>query len=243
MHGYVSRNAEKDLELALQRAPAVAILGPRQCGKSTLAHHVLGNVDSVYLDLQSRSDRSKLAEPELYFEQHRHHLVCLDEIQSIPDLFAELRTEIDRERRPGRFLILGSASRDLIRQSTESLAGRIAYLDLTPFLLPEVISIATTQMHWYRGGFPESLLSVDDEGSAAWLRNFTRTYLERDIPALGYSIPIPVIERLWASTCPLSRTDRELQQAGGGGRPFGSYTQEVSSLAGTNVHDSAITTT
>ena len=129
MHGYIPRLAEKELQKALSRSPAVAILGPRQCGKSTLAKEFLKSIDSVMLDLQDRTDLNKLNEPELFFDRHRSKLVCLDEIQLLPDFFSVLRSEIDRDRRPGRFLILGSASRDLIRQSNETLAGRIAYLD------------------------------------------------------------------------------------------------------------------
>ncbi len=197
MHGYIRRSAESEVLSALARSPAVAILGPRQCGKSTLAEHMLRGRDAVSLDLQSRQDLAKLAEPELFLEQHRSRTVCLDEIQRLPDFFTILRSEIDRDRRPGRFLILGSASRDLIRQSSETLAGRIAYVPLTPFLLPEVSSRGPLWDLWSRGGFPESLLASDDVQSAAWRRDFTQTFLERDIPALGFSIPMPVMDRLW----------------------------------------------
>jgi uncharacterized protein len=197
MHGYVSRLAEKKLERFLGRSPAVAILGPRQCGKSTLAKAYLANIDHIYLDLQDRTDRNKLNEPELFFDAHRQKLICLDEIQMLPEFFSVLRSEIDRERRPGRFLILGSASRELIRQSSESLAGRIAYLDLTPFLLEEVKERLQWQELWCRGGFPDSALAKNDEDSFDWRVDFIRTFLERDIPALGMSIPIPVMERLW----------------------------------------------
>ncbi|MBT4500321.1 MAG: AAA family ATPase, partial [Gemmatimonadetes bacterium] len=123
MHGYLPRLAESALNRALGRSPAVAILGPRQCGKSTLARESLKGQKAVLLDLQDRVDRNKLTEPELFFERHRQQLICLDEIQLLPEFFAVLRSEIDRDRRPGRFLILGSASRNLIRQSSESLAG------------------------------------------------------------------------------------------------------------------------
>ena len=197
MHGYISRIAETSLGKALARSPAVAILGPRQCGKSTLAKAFLKNISSVYLDLQDRAARNRLTEPELFFDQHRNELICLDEIQQLPEFFSILRSEIDHERRPGRFLILGSASRDLIRQSTESLAGRIAYLDLTPFLLLELKGYVTWQTHWLRGGFPESVLARDDGESFEWRRDFIRTFMERDIPGLGLNIPVPVIERLW----------------------------------------------
>jgi hypothetical protein len=175
----------------------VAILGPRQCGKSTLARALLKETPAVYLDLQDRVDRNKLSEPELFFDRYRNKLICLDEIQLLPEFFQVLRSEIDRDRRPGRFLILGSASRDLIRQSTESLAGRIAYLDLTPFMLHEVAGVSPWQDIWLRGGFPESALAPDDSDSFAWRLDFIRTFMERDIPALGLNIPVPVIERLW----------------------------------------------
>ncbi|MCP4674334.1 MAG: ATP-binding protein [Deltaproteobacteria bacterium] len=135
--------------------------------------------------------------PELFFDRYRDRLICLDEIQKLPELFTALRSEIDRDRRPGRFLILGSASRDLIRQTNESLAGRIAYLDLTPFLLWEVDRLTDWQTHWLRGGFPDSLLADDDQDSFDWRQDFIRTFLERDIPSFGFSIPAPTMERLW----------------------------------------------
>ncbi len=197
MHGYISRFAEKALKRAMKRSPAVAVLGPRQCGKSTLARELVKGFDSIYVDLQDRTDSNKLNEPELFFDRYRDRLICLDEIQRLPDLFTTLRSEIDRDRRPGRFLILGSASRDLIRQTNESLAGRIAYLDLTPFLLLEVEEIADWQTLWLRGGFPMSLLAVDDRDSFDWRQDFIRTFLERDIPSLGFTIPMPTMDRLW----------------------------------------------
>jgi len=197
MHGYIPRIAEKQLKQAIARSPAVVILGPRQCGKSTLAKAFLKAMPSVYLDLQDRVDRNKLQEPELFFDHHRDKLICLDEIQLLPEFFSILRSEIDRERRPGRFLILGSASRDLIRQTTETLAGRIAYLDLTPFLIQELKGVVDRQTLWLRGGFPDSVFSSDENGSFEWRRDFIRTFMERDIPGLGFHIPVPVIERLW----------------------------------------------
>ena len=197
MHGYINRSLEKNIHRALDRSPVSALLGPRQCGKSTTARKLLGKIPSVVLDLQDRADRNKLSEPELFFDAYRDKLICLDEIQRLPEFFSVLRSEIDRDRRPGRFLILGSASRDLIRQTTESLAGRIAYLDLTPFLLTETEGIVSWFDLWLRGGFPESALAANNRDSFDWRVDFIRTFLERDIPALGFNIPIPVIERLW----------------------------------------------
>ncbi|MCK4505577.1 MAG: ATP-binding protein, partial [Candidatus Aegiribacteria sp.] len=152
---------------------------------------------TVYLDLQNRSHRNMLAEPELFFEEYQNCLICLDEIQHIPEFFSVLRSEVDRNRCTGRFLILGSATRDLIHQTGESLAGRIALLDLTPFLFTEVESITKTSTFWLRGGFPDSLLAADNEDSFAWRLDFIRTFLERDIPELGLKIPSKVMERLW----------------------------------------------
>ncbi len=197
MHGYIARIIENKIQDALKRAPAVAILGPRQCGKSTTAKMLLENIPSIYLDLQDRIDRNKLVEPELFFDRYRKKLICLDEIQLLPDFFSVLRSEIDRDRRAGRFLILGSASRDLIKQSTESLAGRIAYIDLTPFLVKEVSDIIMPTDLWLRGGFPESVIAHDDMASFDWRIDFIRTFMERDIPNLGFNFPIPIIERLW----------------------------------------------
>jgi len=138
MHGYINRTLEYKILNALKSYPVVALLGPRQSGKSTLAKEIIAKRPSVYLDLQSRSDFNKLNEPELFLEGHRDELICLDEIQLKPDFFSYLRSEVDSYRKSGRFLILGSASRDLIRQSSETLAGRIAYIDLTPFLYDEI---------------------------------------------------------------------------------------------------------
>lgn len=197
MHGYLPRLAERKLARALARSPVVAILGPRQCGKSTLAREFLADLDSVHLDLQNRVDRNKLNEPELFFERYAKSLVCLDEIQRLPSIFEVLRSQVDRDRRPGRFLVLGSASRDLLRQSNETLAGRIAYLDLTPFLFSEIAEVSDWQTHWLRGGFPDSLLADDHTDSEDWRRDFVRTFLERDIPNLGFSIPAPMMERFW----------------------------------------------
>jgi predicted AAA+ superfamily ATPase len=198
MHGYLCRDAGATLAKALGRAPAALLLGPRQCGKSTLARQLLApRGDAVILDLQDRADRARLQEPELFIEAHRHQLVCLDEIQLLPEFFSLLRAEIDRDRRPGRFLLLGSASGPLLRQSHESLAGRIAQVELTPFLLKEVAQAASWQQLWLRGGFPESLLAAADEDSLDWREDFIRTFLGRDIASLELGLPLPLMERLW----------------------------------------------
>ncbi len=198
MHGYLFRNAAASLAKALARAPAALLLGPRQCGKSTLARKLLAERgDGVLLDLQDRGDRAKLAEPELFLEAHRSQLVCLDEIQLLPEFFSLLRSEIDRDRRPGRFLLLGSASGPLLRQSQESLAGRIAQVELTPFLLQEVSGTSSWQQLWLRGGFPESLLAATGEDSIDWREDFIHTFLGRDIASLELGLPLPLMERLW----------------------------------------------
>lgn len=184
----------------LERFPAVALLGPRQVGKTTLAHRLAQERASVYLDLEAGADRAKLADAELYLSGHEDKLVVLDEVQRAPGLFRTLRGLVDSGRRrglgSGRFLLLGSASVDLIRQSGESLAGRIAYVELGPFDAREVGPDARDRL-WTRGGFPDSFLAADDRASAIWRENFIRTYLERDIPALGPRVPAETLRRFW----------------------------------------------
>lgn len=203
MHEYIPRDLTASVERSLGDFPAVAILGPRQSGKSTLARQIASRrPNAVYLDLERPSDLRKLADPELFLEGHETRLVCLDEIQRAPDLFAVLRSVIDARRRPGRFLILGSASRDLLRQASESLAGRIAFHELAPFSCAEVIREADTGFHplaklWLRGGFPRSYLAHGDESSLAWRESFLATFLERDIPQLGFRIAAGTLGRLW----------------------------------------------
>ena len=198
----IPRGAHPDLLEALATQPAVAIIGPRQCGKTTLALAVAEERDAVYLDLEDRDDRSRLAEPVLYLDSVEDRLVILDEIHRAPELFGTLRGVIDRGRRRGegvgRFLVLGSASIELLRQSGESLAGRITYLDLTPFTPLEVeAGRAARERLWLRGGFPMSYLAPDDAVSLAWRRDFIRTYLERDVAAFGPRIPATALDRLW----------------------------------------------
>lgn len=196
----ISRRLLPALTSALAEAPAVALLGPRQAGKTTLALELAATRPAVYLDLESEADRAKLSEPELYLAQHADKLVILDEIQRTPQLFRSLRGLIDAGRRrgqgKGRFLVLGSASIDLLKQSSESLAGRIRYLELAPLDAGEVGGGRLDTL-WLRGGFPDSLLADSDAASLRWRVDFIRTYLERDIPQLGPRIPAETLRRLW----------------------------------------------
>ena len=184
--------------------PAIAILGSRQVGKTTLAQALAEYFDqeSIYLDLESPSDRSKLTEPEQYFDLHEGKLMILDEIQRMPELFQLLRGVIDRRRKKGfrscQFLILGSASLELIRQSSETLAGRIAYEELPGFTILEVGDEGKNlEKLWLRGGFPDSFLASSDKASLTWRQNFITTYLERDIPQIAQFIPSNRLRRLW----------------------------------------------
>jgi predicted AAA+ superfamily ATPase len=189
----------------LQHTPAVALLGPRQVGKTTIALKVAETVPSLYLDLESERDRAKLAQPELYLPDHLDKLVIIDEVHRAPGLFPVLRGLIDQARRDGRraglYLLLGSASLDLLKQSGETLAGRIAYLDLNPLDILEVQaaghSSANLDALWLRGGFPESLGAPSDARSMRWRQNFIRTYLERDIPQFGPRIAAETLRRFW----------------------------------------------
>jgi len=184
----------------LETQAAVALLGPRQVGKTTLAHALGDATSSIYLDLEDPADRDKLAEPALYLQAHEDKLVILDEIQNTPELFRTLRGLIDKGRRrgrkTGRFLLLGSASIDLLRQSSESLAGRIAYRELAPLDVTET-GADKQDVLWLRGGFPESFLARGEARSLDWRRDFLRTYLTRDIPALEPRIPAETLRRLW----------------------------------------------
>ncbi|WP_187970732.1 ATP-binding protein [Aquibium microcysteis] len=183
---------------ALNGRAAVALLGPRQVGKTTLALDIAERMPSVYLDLERPSDLAKIQNADLYFESIPDRLIILDEIQRLPDLFPVLRSQIDinrrRGRRTGQFLLLGSAGNDLLRQSSESLAGRIAYIDLPPLNLLEVGTDRIDAL-WTRGGFPEAFLDAAE--SFDWRLDFIRTYLERDIPSLGPRIAATTLRRFW----------------------------------------------
>ncbi len=201
----IERTALGELESAIDLFPVVALLGPRQVGKTTLALSLvdrLGEDQVRYLDLESPSDRARLADPVAYLESQAGRMVILDEIHRTPELFTVLRGIVDRRRREGvriaQFLVLGSASLDLLRQSAESLAGRITFLELTPIRVDEVgIERPSINRLWVRGGFPDSFLARSDGASLAWRRAFIRTYLERDIPQLGPRVPAETLRRFW----------------------------------------------
>jgi len=200
MQALIERYLADTIKRRLQNNPAVAILGPRQCGKTTLAGQIVKSFkQSVYLDLENPGDLAKLDDPLAFFSLHNNDLVCLDEIQRAPELFTALRSIIDTRGRNGQFLILGSAGRDLIRQSSESLAGRIAYLDLNPFLLFEVEAAHKGDIRelWLRGGFPRSYLATNADISFEWRQDFIRTFLERDIGMLGFRMSPARLGRFW----------------------------------------------
>ncbi|MCO6187624.1 ATP-binding protein [Rhizobium sp. L1K21] len=196
----IKRSTKSDLIELLDTYPAVALLGPRQVGKTTLSLEIADERPSIYLDLESDADRAKLEEPELYLKDHADKLVILDEVHRMPGLFQNLRGLIDRNRRKGRktgqYLLLGSASIDLLKQSGETLAGRIAYLEMPPISAVEIPEDDFNRL-WLRGGFPDSFLASSDKASMGWRQNFIRTYLERDIPQLGPRIPAETLRRFW----------------------------------------------
>lgn len=181
--------------------PVVAILGPRQCGKTTLAREIFNKatpkhkIETNYFDLEDPIHISRLQNPKLALESLTG-LIVIDEIQKIPELFSVIRVLVDNPSSKSQFLILGSASRELIHQSSETLAGRIQYLELTPFALNE-IGISKQETLWDRGGFPKSFLTKNDEVSSNWREEFIRTYLERDLPQLGITIPAQTLRRFW----------------------------------------------
>ena len=198
--GMIDRLLSPLISSALGQFPAVALLGPRQVGKTTLAIELGEKLDAQYLDLESDQDLIKLEQPELYLADHLDKLVILDEVHRVPRLFPVLRGLIDRARRKGirsgHYLLLGSASPDLLKQSGESLAGRISYFELEPFHVLEVDPLKLDDL-WLRGGFPDSFLAANSSHSLRWRLDFIRTYLERDIPQFGPRIATETLRRFW----------------------------------------------
>ena len=200
---FLPRRAQRAVSVALDRQAAVGLIGPRQVGKTTLALQIANSRDALYLDLESSNDRAKLADPNLFLGEYEDRLVVLDEIHRAPELYSDLRGLIDRGRRrgrrSGRFLVLGSASIDLLRQSGESLAGRIEYVELNPLDVLEIVAQdVPLSALWQRGGLPDSLLAASDTDSLAFRQSFVRTYLHRDVFDLtGRRLPAETLERLW----------------------------------------------
>ncbi len=200
----IPRLAESAVRKKLLQTPAVVLLGPRQVGKTTLARQIAGNWPggAVYLDLERSADRLRLEDAEDYLRAHVGRLVIMDEIHRAPGVFEALRGIIDENRlagvRSGQFLLLGSASLDLMRQSSETLAGRVSYMDISPIHIQEVIPVQIEpEQLWLRGGFPDSLLAADEEHSLDWRQDFIRSYLERDVPMFAPRLPSETIGRLW----------------------------------------------
>lgn len=199
----IYRRLEPILQEALSNNAAVALLGPRQVGKTTLALSFMPKEKVLYLDLENSLDKAKMVDFPTFYHENQDKLLILDEIQRVPEIFSTIRGIIDEQRRHGRrnglFLFLGSASMDLLRQSGESLAGRIAYLELHPLNLLELNPSGSRGLNdlWLRGGFPDSLLAKNERQSLAWRTNFIRTYLERDIQQIGPRIPSETLGRFW----------------------------------------------
>jgi uncharacterized protein len=195
---FISRQIIGKFKDLLEYFPAVAILGPRQVGKTTLVREYFKNqTNIVFLDLEIISDLDKLNDPELFLKRNEDKTIIIDEVQRKPELFPLLRALIDQKRVPGRFVILGSATPALIKQSSESLAGRLAYLELFPIGYNELPKTISQDDLWFRGGFPNSLLAPTTYISNEWKRNFIKSYVERDLILLGMSANSLVLERLW----------------------------------------------
>ncbi|MEK6557421.1 MAG: ATP-binding protein, partial [Candidatus Margulisiibacteriota bacterium] len=195
----IHRQLRETLQESLSQFPVVAILGARQTGKTTLAKDIASHfiLNSVYLDLELPSDLNKLEDAELFLDHLQDKLVILDEIQRKPELFSVLRSLIDKQRRPGRFLVLGSASPHLIRQSSETLAGRIIYHELPPLTIHEIGSdLSNIKKLWVQGGYPSAFLT-DSNKANRWLSAYINTFLERDIPQLGFRVSAGHLRKFW----------------------------------------------
>lgn len=196
----LKRKSENHLAELLSYFPVVAIVGPRQVGKTTLAKSLVKRIkkNSVYLDLELSSDYNKLLDAQVFLEQHIDKCVIIDEVQRMPSLFPLLRALVDKKKSPARFLLLSSALPDLIRDSSESLAGRIAYMELTPFNVTEIKNKTAANLLWLRGGFPDALLAPTPNLWQKWIVNFIKTYIEKDLPLLGMPASPVLTQRLWS---------------------------------------------
>ena len=217
----INRWITEKLKETIRRFPAVALLGPRQVGKTTLALTLGKARNSIYLDLEAPDDLVKLQDPLSFLPLHSDKLIILDEIQRAPNLFMTLRGLIDKNRRANRqgeqFLLLGSASMDLLHQSSESLAGRISYMELGGFNILETQHNRSQDLHrlWLRGGLPNSYLASSDSAGMEWLEMLIRTYLERDVPQMGFRVPASRLRRLWTMLAHLQGETLNYQKLGG----------------------------
>lgn len=195
----IERHINEELLELLAYFPAVGLIGARQVGKTTLAKSILKNLDKpgIYLDMELPGDLAKVTEPELFFDQYQNHCVVIDEIQRVPELYPVLRALIDQRREAGRFFLLGSASPTLIRDASESLAGRIIYKELSPLLLTEINESIDQNIHWLKGGYPDALLAPNDKLSLAWRRGFVQSYVERDLALLGLGADPLLLRKFW----------------------------------------------
>ncbi len=194
----LKRELTEKIQQSLQKYPVTAIIGSRQVGKSTLAKSLLqAHPNSLYLDLERPKDRQLLDNAEDFFSIHKEKLICLDEIQLVPGVFSVMRSIVDDETYHNKFLVLGSATPELLRQTSQTLAGRIAYHELTPFLWEEVGHHTNLNTYRLRGGFPKSLLAESDEDAMEWIAFFIRTFLEKDLQQFGLNLTVPLLQRLW----------------------------------------------
>lgn len=195
----IQRGITGELEEILEYFPVLGITGPRQVGKTTLTKQLAGMIDKevIYLDMENPEDLSRLSEPTLYLRKYEKACIIIDEVQRMPQLFPVLRSLIDEKRSPARFILTGSASPEIIRDSSESLAGRIAYKELTTFNYTEISKHKHSELHWFRGGFPLSFLAPSNRNSKSWLTNFIQTYIEKDLPMLGLRISPTLLRNLW----------------------------------------------
>lgn len=195
----LARNLTADLIELVLYSPAVGIMGPRQVGKTTIAKNLMAElpVETHYLDLKLESDQRKLSEPQLYLEQHTDKCVILDDIQQMPEILSILPSLIDENPKPGRFLLIATASLPLIQEMSSILAGRIVYDELTMFNLTEVIEKTKMEKHWFLGGFPPALFAPSDEAQRTWIHNFFQTYIERDLPLMGLPVKPQLMRRFW----------------------------------------------